>query len=104
MSSGRASSISQHPGQAARSRRPRMETLEPRWMMAGPPQKFVQPLGGAPNVDWTITYYVDVDPSPDQSRDYTGGDYAFEGHAGLDISLANFAKMDAGVPVLAVAD
>jgi murein DD-endopeptidase MepM/ murein hydrolase activator NlpD len=72
--------------------------------MAGPPQKFVTPLGGEPYVDWTISYYLDQDPAGGQSRDYTGGSYSFDGHTGLDISLPNFAKMDAGVPVLAVAD
>lgn len=67
----------------------------------------VQPLGGINNVDWSITNYVDVDPT-NGWQDYTGaaGDvvFSYNGHDAIDFALPNFAAMDRGVPVYAVAD
>ncbi len=67
------------------------------------PQKFQFPLLGVQNRDWSITNYVDVDPQPDSRTDYLGGSFQYEGHNGMDISLANYAAQDAGVPIVAAA-
>jgi murein DD-endopeptidase MepM/ murein hydrolase activator NlpD len=61
---------------------------------------FVTPIGGVAYKDWTIVNYVDLD-SGAGVRDYRGGQYAYNGHNAIDFTLANFAKMDAGVDVLA---
>lgn len=66
--------------------------------------KFVTPLGGVPYQTWTIAEYVDLDPLPGSAKDYTGGKYTYDGHTGIDYMLANFAAMDAGIPVLAAAE
>ncbi|MEX0641548.1 MAG: peptidoglycan DD-metalloendopeptidase family protein [Pirellulales bacterium] len=65
-------------------------------------QLFVTPLGGVPYQDWTIVNYMDLDSSSGV-LDYNGGNYAYNGHDAIDMTLANFAKMDAGVAVLAAA-
>jgi hypothetical protein len=65
---------------------------------------FITPLGGTPNKDWFINNYVDDNPNSDLSNpykpgtynDYTGGLYTYNGHEGMDYSLANFAAMDVG--------
>ncbi|HEV8001170.1 MAG TPA: peptidoglycan DD-metalloendopeptidase family protein, partial [Planctomycetaceae bacterium] len=62
------------------------------------------PIGGTPYQDWTIVNYNDLDPTGGV-QDYTGatGDaaYTYDGHDALDITIANFAAMDKGVPVFA---
>ena len=66
------------------------------------PPYFVTPLGGVPYEDWTIVNFVDLDSSSGL-LDWNGGTYVYNGHDAIDITLANFAKMDAGVPILAAA-
>jgi murein DD-endopeptidase MepM/ murein hydrolase activator NlpD len=63
---------------------------------------FVTPIGGTPYQDWSIVNYVDLDPTSD-IRDYYGGNYTYDGHDGIDFTLANFAEMDRGVAVYAAA-
>jgi peptidase M23-like protein len=65
-------------------------------------QLFVSPIGGMPYEDWTIVNYVDLNPSGG-ALDYRGGNYTYDGHNAIDYTLANFAAMDAGVPVYAAA-
>jgi hypothetical protein len=66
-------------------------------------QPFVSPIGGTPYVDWTIVNYSDLDAT-EGLVDYRGGNYTYNGHNAIDFALANFAAMDAGVPVYAAAD
>jgi murein DD-endopeptidase MepM/ murein hydrolase activator NlpD len=68
------------------------------------PEKFITPLGGTPFETWGIVNYVDVDPRSVSFADYNGGPYTYDGHWGHDMTLANFASMDAGVPDYASAD
>ena len=68
------------------------------------PNKFEWPLGGVQGKDWTIINYVDVDPRPGTRADYLGGTFQYDGHDAIDITLANFEAMDAGVPILAAAN
>ena len=49
------------------------------------PHKLLTPLGGAMGKDWGITNYVDVDPEV-TSRDYMGGNYAYDTHDGHDLA------------------
>lgn len=67
------------------------------------PSKFLTPLAGVPLHDWTFINYVDVDPQPGPYRDLTGGGWTYDGHTGYDITLTNFARQDAGVPIYAAA-
>src|SRR5262249_3927676 len=67
------------------------------------PQKFIIPLGGTPFQTWGIVNYLDVDPRAGSARDFRGGPYQYDGHTGIDMTLADFASMDAGVPVFAAA-
>lgn len=85
-----------------------------------PGQKFITPLAGTPYGNWTIVNYVDLDSSPytgsdnnpnrDNVLDYRGGKRSYDGHHGLDMTLAGFqtdqrfVSMDVGVPVFAAAD
>lgn len=68
-----------------------------------PPVKFRLPIGGVPNVDWSILNYVDLDPG-EGFTDYRGGNYTYHTHDAIDFMLPNFAAMDRGVPVYAAAD
>jgi len=65
---------------------------------------FITPLAGVPYEDWTIVNYTDRNPATGPAQDYLGGPYVYDGHSGIDITLPNFAAMDAGVPVYAAAD
>jgi murein DD-endopeptidase MepM/ murein hydrolase activator NlpD len=67
------------------------------------PQKFLNPLGGVPYHDWAFVNYYDVDTSAG-IKDYQGGPFSYDGHNGHDITLPNFARMDAGIPEYAAAD
>jgi hypothetical protein len=67
------------------------------------PAKFLTPLGGTPFRTWNISTYVDVDPRGGSLADYTGGTITYDCHTGHDLALADFAAMDAGVPVYAAA-
>ena len=64
------------------------------------PGKFINPLGTQQS-DWTIVNYVDVNPLPVSYADFDGGPFTYDGHSGIDMTLANFAHMDAGYPVYA---
>ena len=63
------------------------------------PDKLVWPVGGQQNVDWVCCNYVAIHPR----EDFAGGHFTLRSHAGYDISIADFGKMDEGVPVFAVA-
>ncbi|NQT40436.1 MAG: peptidoglycan DD-metalloendopeptidase family protein [Planctomycetes bacterium] len=77
--------------------------------MAGPapslaePWIEVLPIAGVPGVDFYFDPLFDNDPAPGQSRDYLGGDRAYDGHKGTDMGVPRFTEMDIGVPVVAVA-
>lgn len=60
------------------------------------------PIGGTPYEDWSIVNYVDLS-STTSMLDYNGGNYTYDGHRGIDFTLANFAEMDRGVAVYAAA-
>jgi murein DD-endopeptidase MepM/ murein hydrolase activator NlpD len=66
-------------------------------------QDFLSPIGGVPYIDWTIVNYVDLDDEDGQIRDWAGGGFTYDGHYGIDYTLPNFAAMDKGVTVHAVA-
>ena len=72
-------------------------------------QKFITPIAGIPYGNWTIVNYVDLD-SGSGFKDYKGGKRAYDGHNGIDYTLAGnqtnarFIGMDVGVPLLAAAD
>lgn len=65
------------------------------------------PLRGESGRDWVITNYVDLDKNNSQLWDYSGATGAlaktYDGHNGVDISIANFRAMDQGIPVVAAA-
>lgn len=68
----------------------------------------VVPMAGIEGSDWVMRNYYDLDDLPNETRDYAGfeDDLAktYDGHKGIDFSLANFRDMDAGHDVLAAAD
>jgi len=65
--------------------------------------QLVMPIEGVMNQDWVIVNYQDHDAgAPDV--DYTGSGWLYSSHNGTDISLKNFAQMDAGVDIYAAAD
>ena len=65
--------------------------------------KFIWPLAGTQSQDWTIVNYVDANPLGGQAADFNGGPFTYDGHDAMDITLPNFAKMDAGLQVMAAA-
>ena len=65
--------------------------------------RFAEPLGGTLNQTFYYLNYVD-ELSGAGLQDYTCGPKTYDGHAGTDITLANFAVMDSGVAVRAAAD
>ena len=67
------------------------------------PQPLSLPVAGVPFRSWSIGNYIDVNPLPGQADDYRGGAFVYDGHNGYDLTLPDFARMDAGVPVLAAA-
>ncbi|MFO0869190.1 MAG: Calx-beta domain-containing protein [Pirellulales bacterium] len=80
-----------------------LRTLNFTTAAAAPPVKFAQPMGGIPLVDWTVVNYVDVDPRGGSQADYMGGGVVYDGHDAHDLTLANFARMDLGIPIFAAA-
>ncbi|MFO0820430.1 MAG: choice-of-anchor D domain-containing protein [Pirellulales bacterium] len=85
------------------------------------PSKLLQPLAGQQNVDWSVVRYSDLDPrvddgiNPPEIRDYACDDALLPNRfkcgpvtedqfVGMDLQLANFAELDAGQMVYAVAD
>jgi murein DD-endopeptidase MepM/ murein hydrolase activator NlpD len=73
---------------------------------SGPPEpaatQFTEPLAGTLNQTFFYLNYVD-ELAGGGFRDYNCGLKTYEGHAGTDITLANFAVMDSGVAVNAAA-
>lgn len=65
--------------------------------------KLNQPLGGTVYTDWNISKYADLDYREGPIRDYHGGDHTYDGHDALDMPVGGWARMDAGVPILAAA-
>ncbi|MFO0821286.1 MAG: peptidoglycan DD-metalloendopeptidase family protein [Pirellulales bacterium] len=70
---------------------------------AAPPFRLAQPIGGTPLVDWTVVNYVDVNPLAGAWADYQGGTVVYDGHDAHDLTLANFTRMDQGIPLFAAA-
>lgn len=60
------------------------------------------PIAGAMNQTWYMTNYVDP-PELAGANDYQCGIKSYEGHKGTDLVLPDFARMDAGVDVVAAA-
>jgi hypothetical protein len=67
------------------------------------PQKLALPISGVPFQSWSVVNYIDVNPLSGQANDYRGGSFVYDGHDGYDLVLPDFARMDAGVPVVAAA-
>lgn len=65
------------------------------------------PVAGERAVAWEVSHYFDLDPGP-STRDFTGATGAnaktYDGHPGIDVSIAGFRAMDAGVEVIAIAN
>jgi hypothetical protein len=61
------------------------------------------PLGGIVGKDIFLTYTVDLDPTTG-IRDFECSQYTYDGHRGLDVTLASFRQQDIGVPVFAALD
>jgi murein DD-endopeptidase len=53
--------------------------------------------------DCYVMHYVDRDPSK-EAVDFGCGRQTYDGHNGTDFGIANLQRMNAGVPVIAVAD
>ncbi len=71
--------------------------------VSGLPGQFVNPIAGQQSRDWTIVNYLDIDPRPAVARDYLSGPFQYEGHTGIDYTVANFAVMDRGLALVAAA-
>ncbi len=67
------------------------------------PEKFVFPIGGEAQVDWSVVNYTDVNRNDGAAIDFKGGPYQYDGHDALDITLPSFQRMDEGVPIFAAA-
>lgn len=67
-----------------------------------PPVLFDFPLAGALNEDFYHTNYLDRQPGPG-FQDFRCGMKSYDGHRGVDIVLPDFARMDAGITVVAAA-
>jgi murein DD-endopeptidase MepM/ murein hydrolase activator NlpD len=71
---------------------------------------FALPLGPppAPQSEWFILFYVDLDPTGGIADYYdveeAEEEATYDGHDGLDFLINNYSVMDAGVPILAIAD
>lgn len=65
------------------------------------------PFRGQRSSEWVLRNYFDLDSTPDALEDYVGTTgsraHTYDGHRGLDIGIANFRTMDAGVPLYAAA-
>ena len=97
---------------ATSSRAVNVELLEKRNLLAGviaevaaagPPSKFVVPVGGTPQVDWAITAYTDRNPAVGVAVDYRGRGYTFDGSESLHFALDGYGSMDRGIDVFAAA-
>lgn len=63
---------------------------------------FALPVACAIGSECVIAQYFDADPSP-EARDYTCGFMTYQGHAGVDFAVADYAAAEAGVTVVAAA-
>lgn len=67
---------------------------------------YAWPIMGENGKEWVLNNYVDLFAGPG-TQDYTLGPIdaakTYDGHNGLDIDLANFREMDAGVGIHAIA-
>src|SRR5687768_15408951 len=79
------------------------ESLESRLLLNAPPEKFVIPVVGEEGVDWAVLTYPDEDPAAGSAVDYRGRQYARDGLSEAAFNIPNFAAMDRGVDVVAVA-
>ncbi|HEY0160113.1 MAG TPA: M23 family metallopeptidase [Thermoanaerobaculia bacterium] len=73
----------------------------------GPSTLLVYPVAGevaGDGGDFTIPYYVDVEPASPAFRDFNCGSQTFDGHTGHDPYIRSFAEQRIGVPVFAVLD
>ncbi len=69
-----------------------------------PATKFIWPVAGVENKDWSVVNYTDIDPRAGSRSDFRGGNFQYDGHDAFDISVPNFRTMDDGLPILAAAD
>src|SRR5688572_11819354 len=61
------------------------------------------PLSGIVGKDVFLTYAVDLDPTSG-IRDFECSQYTYNGHRGIDVTLASFRQQDIGMPVFAALD
>lgn len=66
------------------------------------PTRYDFPIDLANGRGSVIHNYMDLDPTTGL-RDYTGGSKTIDGHAGIDVGIANFRVMDSGYTVRAAA-
>lgn len=67
------------------------------------PAKFIWPF--VPGQAMSTVNYVDADLQSGQAHDIFGGPFTYDGHDAFDTNPGvSFARMDAGVPILAAAD
>ncbi len=64
--------------------------------------RFITPIDGLPNSDYAIVNYVDLNSGSGIS-DFNGGTYTYNGHNAIDYTVANFARTDIGLPIVAAA-
>ena len=67
------------------------------------PVLFSWPMEGLPQVNHIMHNYKDHS-GENQVVEYTGGNHAYDGHSGTDLSVRNFREMDLGAPIYAAAD
>src|SRR6185369_13198237 len=70
--------------------------------------QFLQPLDGVPFQDWSIVDYPDLDPTANSAIDFRGttpfgNPRTHDDIMSTNYAVANFARMDAGLSVLAAA-
>jgi hypothetical protein len=62
------------------------------------------PVAGTLGKDIFIPYFVDLDKTPFDERDFLCTDYTFDGHTGHDPYIRSFREQDLGVPIFAPLD
>ncbi|MGL4424167.1 MAG: peptidoglycan DD-metalloendopeptidase family protein, partial [Gemmataceae bacterium] len=68
------------------------------------PQKFIVPVNGVLGKDFTYLGYNDLDPKGGSLVDSQGGKFAYDNASKMSIGIANYARMDTGISVIAAAD